>query len=96
MKRFLTAVALAAVMLWVPVDGVAQEPNFTREDIGSVFRDRDVEPRWWRLVGFDLDGEAQFRRWGGKWTLKTDEDEGQGTSRDITDFEEFTVLRSLL
>ena len=25
--RFLTAVALALVMLWVPVDGVAQEPN---------------------------------------------------------------------
>ena len=25
--RFLTAVALAAVMLWVPVDGVAQTPT---------------------------------------------------------------------
>ena len=24
--RFVTAVALAAVMLWVPVDGVAQRP----------------------------------------------------------------------
>ena len=59
------------------------------EDIGSVFR--DVEDQLWRLVGFDLDGEGQFRRWGGKWTLRTDEDEYQGTSRDITDSEEFTA-----
>jgi len=30
--RFITAVALAAVMLWVPVDGVAQRIQHLREN----------------------------------------------------------------
>ena len=42
--RFLTAVALALVMLWVPVDGVAQEiPNPLK---GITELDLSVEVAW--------------------------------------------------
>ena len=51
--RFITAVALAAVMLWVPVDGVAQEPEVTITAVEIRF---DEEP----IEGFRSDTEFPF------------------------------------